>query len=203
MDRCVVSSYISFLLGVVLLCGIAAEREVAAQNFSGLQGQELKLVRDRDTVIEGLLDRALKKQSGSIDKVVVVDDAERRLVLSVRYAQLDGKVLWGELTDREKKPQPQIQTNSAVLKGGSNQVELVFKLDERLPREAMLESAVLKLYIAKDLRSSPSTTITYGITKHWQMEIRPENLVVVITPQPIEEAARLLGQPPSTGIPGR
>jgi hypothetical protein len=185
------------LLGIVFAMDIANTSPLAAQNFSGLEGRELELVRDRESAVGSLLGGVLSNKNigGNIHKVVVANDAERRLVLTVRYSQLDGMVLWGELQDRDKKPQSQIMTNSVVLKGGANQVELVFKLDERLPQETMLESALVKLYIAKDLRSGASANMTYGLTKRWQMEIRPENLVVVITPEPIGNAARLFGQP--------
>jgi hypothetical protein len=197
MSRQTRSLHIHVLVGLLVFSGVGAETDVAAENFSGLQGRELELTRDRDSAVGSLVDKALGNSNtqGNIQRVIVTADAERRLVVTVRYAQLDGKVLWGELQDREKQPQPQIVTNSVVLKNGTTQVELVFRLDERLPPQTVLESALLKLYIAKDLRSAASATLTYKIAKRWQMEIRPENQIIVITPQPIEEAARLFGQP--------
>jgi hypothetical protein len=188
---------IHFLLSLMLFCGVMAERDAVAQNFSGLQGRELERERDHESAVGSLVDKALgnKNAQGNIHKVIVTGDAERRLVLTVRYSQLDGKVLWGELQDRDNKPQAQILTNSVVIKKGTTQAELVFRLDERLPQETALESGLLKLYVAKDLRSGASATLTYKIAKRWQMEIKPENQVIVITPQPIEEAARLFGQP--------
>jgi hypothetical protein len=197
MNRYTRSLHIHVVFSVLVLCLVGGQRDAAAQNFSGLQGRELEFTRDRDSAVGSLVDKALGNSNtqGNIQRVIVTADAERRLVVTVRYAQLDGKVLWGELQDREKQPQPQIVTNSVVLKKGTTQVELVFRLDERLPPQTVLESGLLKLYIAKDLRSAASATLTYKIAKRWQMEIRPENQIIVITPQPIEEATRLFGQP--------
>jgi hypothetical protein len=60
-----------------------------------------------------------------------------------------------------------------------------------MPKDAKLESASLHLYAASSSNSPPGLVRSYSIAKKWQMEIRPENMVTVIAPQPIEEAAEL------------
>jgi hypothetical protein len=121
----------------------------------------------------------------------------------VSASQLDNKVLWGELHDRDGKRQAQILTTSVVVPGGTNPTDLVFNLDERLPKETKLESASLHLYVASSSNSPPGLVRSYTLAKQWQMEIRPENMVTIVAPQPIEEAASLTERPIITVMPAK
>lgn len=177
-----------------------------AQNFSGLNGQELQAKQDSEADIAVLLGGLFNKRnkiSGSITKVMVKKDSERQLVLSVNSSQLDNKVLWGELHDGQGNRQTQILTTSVVVPSGTNPTDLIFNLDERLPKETKLESASLHLYAAGSSNSPPGLVRSYTIAKQWQMEIRPENMVTVIAPQPIEEAASLTERPIITVMPAK
>lgn len=172
----------------------ADARDGRAQNFSGLNGQELQARQDSEADIAVLLGGLFNKGNkiaGNITKVMVKKDSERQLVVSVNSSQLDNKVLWGELHDRDGKRQTQILTTSMVVPSGSTPTDLIFNLDERMPKDAKLESASLHLYAASSSNSPPGLVRSYSIAKKWQMEIRPENMVTVIAPQPIEEAAEL------------
>jgi hypothetical protein len=192
------------LMSAGMMLGVAEDSR--AQNFSGLNGQELQLKRDSETDLGVMLGGLLNKDakiSGNITKVIVKNDSERQLVVTVSSAQLDNKIVWGELYDQDGKRQPQFLTNSMVVPAGSAPVDLIFNLDERLGKDAKLESAALRLYAANSSKASPGLVRTYPIAKKWQMEIRPENLVTVIAPQPIEEAAELTERVATTVVPSK
>jgi hypothetical protein len=193
-----------FLMSASLM--LADARDGRAQNFSGLNGQELQAKQDSEADIAVLLGGFFNKGnkiSGSITKVLVKKDSERQLVLSVSASQLDNKVLWGELHDRDGKRQAQILTTSMVVPAVANPTDLVFNLDERLPKETKLESASLHLYVASSSNSPPGLVRSYTLAKQWQMEIRPENMVTIVAPQPIEEAASLTERPIITVMPAK
>ncbi len=197
-----------FLMSIGIGIGMAplAGEDGHAQNFSGLNGQELQAKQDSEADIAVLLGGLFNKGNkipGSITKVVVKKDSERQLVLSVSSSQLDNKVLWGELHDRDGKRQAQILTTSMVVSGGTNPTDLIFNLDERMPKETKLESASLHLYVASSPNSPPGLVRSYTIAKQWQMEIRPENMVTIVAPQPIEEAASLTERPIITVMPSK
>ena len=191
-----------FLMGTgMVLCTALDGR---AQNFSGLNGQELQARKnteaDLGVLLGGLFNKG-NKISGNITRVVVKHDSERQLVLSVSSSQLDNKVLWGELRDQDGKRQTQILTTSTVVPAGTTSTDLVFNLDEKLPKETQLDSASVQLYVASSSKSPPGLVRSYDIAKKWQMEIRPENMVTIIAPQPIEEAAQLTERPVITVMP--
>jgi len=200
---------IRMTMGIVLtgiILSLPLEHDGFAQNFSGLNGQELQARRDSEAdlgvLLGGLFDKN-NKISGTFGKVVVRKDSERQLVLSVSSSQLDQKVLWGELQGSDGKRQTQILTTSVVVPNGSAPIELTFNLDERLSKETKLESAVLYLYAARSSGAPAGLVRSYSIAKKWQMEIRPENMVTIIAPQPIDEAASLTERPVMTAVPSR
>ncbi len=192
------------LMGILL--SMPFEYEGFAQNFSGLNGQELQARRDSESdlgvLLGGLFDKN-NKISGTFGKVVVKKDSERQLVLSVSSSQLDQKVLWGEVQGSDGKRQAQILTTSVIVPNGSSPIDLTFNLDEQLPKETKLESAVLYLYAARSSGAPAGLVRTYALAKKWQMEIRPENMVTIVVPQPIEEAAALTERPILTAVPSR
>lgn len=199
------------LPGLLLLAvGISAAPAMVgqgyAQNFSGLNGKELQSKSDTEGDLGVLLGGLLNKGSkipGSITNVQVKRDSERQLVLSVSSTQLDNKILWGEVRDRDGKPQLQILTTSVVVPAGANPAELTFALDERLPKDTKLESMSLHLFAANTANSAPGLVRAYSLGKQWQMDIRPENMVTLVTPQPIEEAAALTERPLLTIMPAK
>lgn len=186
--------YAAIFLWIAADLGLLAAQDGLAQNFSGLQGQELQAKQDSEADLAVLLGGLFNKHNkidGKIAKVVVTKDSERQLVLAVSAEQLENKVLWGEMHDRDGKRQAQILTASVVVAAGVPVTELIFNLDERLPKETLLESASVHLFAAGSSNSPPGLVHSYNVAKKWQMEIKPENMVTVIAPQPIEEAASL------------
>ena len=193
-----------FLMGTSML--LCTSWDGHAQNFSGLNGQELQARKnseaDLGVLLGGLFNKG-NKVSGNITRVVVKHDSERQLVLSVSSSELDNKVMWGELQGQDGKRQTQILTTSSVVPSGTTLTDLVFNLDERLPKETQLDSASLQLYVASSSNSPPGLVRSYTIAKKWQMEIRPENMVTILAPQPIEEAAQLTERPVITVMPAK
>jgi hypothetical protein len=195
---------IFFVIAAAL--GFLAVRDSLAQNFSGLQGQELQARQDSEAALAVLLGGLFNKDNkidGTITRVIVTKDSERQLVLAVSAERLENKVLWGELHDRNDKRQTQILTTSVVVAAGTSVTELVFNLDEQLPKETVLESASVHLFAAGSAGSPPGLVRSYPVSKKWQMQIKQENLVTVISPQPIEEAASLTERLGIVAIPAR
>jgi hypothetical protein len=201
---------IFFVIAAVL--GLLVVRDSLAQNFSGLQGQELQARQDSEADLAVLLGGLFNKDNkidGTITRVIVTKDSERQLVLAVSAERLENKVLWGELRDQDGKRQAQILTapvtvtQLVTVAAGTFPTELVFNLDEQLPKETVLESASVHLFAAGSAGSPPGLVRSYPVSKKWQMQIKQENLVTVISPQPIEEAASLTERLGIVAIPAR
>jgi len=185
--------YVAFLAALWLaVCSPAGVAD--ARNFSGLEGKALTPSNELEAGLESLLRTALshdKDLKGEIEKVLVVDDSERELVLRVNLSGFEGRKIWGELQGADKKKQDQFLTEPASIDAGTKQVELKFKLSKNLPEGTQLESTHLRLCIARPDRSAPSRVYAYLLGKKWQIEVLPENVVVKVTPVPIGEAAKL------------
>lgn len=188
------------LVFCMALAGASFLRGAHAQNFSNLQGKELTLVSGGDLLATGLGRLFGGKIDGRIERVMVTDDRERRLVVKISYSGLDGTKLTAEVQGSAKQPQRQIHSAPLNLASGPSEVELSFDLDNALPEGTTLESAFLTLSISKGNRA-PGLVQTYSLPKRWQMAIRPENVVIRITPHAEGDAAGLPALESSAPLP--
>lgn len=181
----------SFKIALALcLCFLTASlfSRTRAQNFSNLQGKELTRVNENDLVTSGLSRLLGGKIEGSINRVVVTDDRERRLVVKVTYTGLDGTSLSGEVQGSDKRTQREIRSTPVNLTAATTEAELTFDLKEGLPEGTTLQSALLVLSVSKRNRA-PGLVQSYSLPKSWQVSIRPENVVIRITPRAESAAA--------------
>jgi hypothetical protein len=180
---------------------LAAAGRSAAQNYSGLQGKELTPALEIGDGLKAILGGLLAKNAGatgSIDRAVVADDRERRLVVSLSYTDWPGREIEGELLGRDKKPQPWFGRATASLPAPSGEVELVFTLGDAVPDDPQ---ALLSSYLRVRVRRPGMYTETvkaFALRKRWDGSAPPAgepDQIVRITPRPIGAAAQLREQP--------
>jgi hypothetical protein len=170
-----------------------------AQNFSGLQGKALTPAGDLGSGVQSVLG-GLLGTAGTLDAVVVTDDREQRLVVSVDYKDWPGRQIQGELRDRDRKSQPWFGLPTAALAAGAGQVELVFAMGPDAPKGTALESAHLRLRVLRPGLPLPEIERSFVLRKKWQMAVDPASVVVRVVPRP-EGAAAELREQEKTKIP--
>ena len=171
---------------LIPLCGIHA------QDFSGLEGKELTRVEDMEIAGANLLWEALgpgRGLSGSrIERIVVREDRERRLVLVVFVTGLPREAgLQLTVLDQARRPQRWVGNPRVTPDSAATQVEVTIDLDERAPEGTSFESTYLRLGINKR-RASVGKEFLFLLPKKWQLAIRPENTIVLVRPAPIGRA---------------
>jgi len=185
------SKHLTVLL--ILLITISNISTISGQNFSGLQNKKLTKIEDVGSLLEsglGILTGA-KDLKGKIEKVLVLEDRERQLKLQVFYSGFEGAYIKGNILDGGKRPQREIALVGKSLAGASSPIEMSFLLDESLPEGTKLESSFLKLTVLKAEKDLTGLVTLFSLPKQWQIDIKPENLVISIELEPVGSAALL------------
>jgi hypothetical protein len=189
-----ISFLLAFWLNFVIL-------PASAQDVGALQGKDLTPVQQTESLIESAIGglSAAARISGTIDRVTVSEDSERRLKVVIQHSGLDATTISGDLRASDNRRQKQIR--NVPVAAGSNQTELVFDLDPGTPEGTTLESEYLHLSVARTGQGVPGLARTFLLRKTWQSTIQPENVVVKILPKPIGTAANLGSQPTVQPVP--
>lgn len=180
---------IAMLLGVLSLA--VAQEET---NFSGLKGKVLSEADKLESGVQSLVGSFLSrdKVKGNIVSVTVTEDSERRLAVQIKLSGFEKEIkIWGETRNNQRKVQREVLTSSVDVKPDSGDTELVLNLSDKLPEGAQLESDFLYLYVGRPQKRTPSLVKAYYLGKNWQIEIMPENIVLMITPKPVGSAASI------------
>src|SRR4028118_772346 len=104
-------------IGILLLFSLLTCISVSAQNFSGLQNKKLNKIDDVGSLIESGLGSLLGggKVKGSIDSVVVLNDAERELQLKIYYTGFENATLKVHASNAEKQKQDDVKKTQMAL----------------------------------------------------------------------------------------
>ncbi len=184
-----------------LLAAAGASMRAGAQDFSGLLRKELRPATlagaTLDGLIAGLIVRDRESPNARIDRVVVTDDSERRLVIRVEHTNVAGKQISGEVLNTARARMP-VTGRPMVLPAGP--AELSFELDASVREGASLQAAFLRLTVG-DPGAEPIVRKTYALPKKWQSTVRPENLVITVKPRAVGAAAQLGPVPPGEAPP--
>jgi hypothetical protein len=186
------------------LSAAAGAGSPAPQN---LAGSTLRPVSDADALVESLIDAFTgggNRPRPSIDRVVVSDDTERRLVVAVSCSGMEGLLLEGEVYGRDRR-RPQTRARSAPLTTPTGEATLTFELPHGAAEE-VVQSAYLRVTAVDPARSMRVASRVFELSKKWLSTPSPENVVVTVAPQPIGTAARLgdrpdYARPPRTLVP--
>jgi hypothetical protein len=170
----------------------------AATGFSNLEGRQLAPAVDTDSMVGGLLGTVLTGGDirGRVRSVTVVEDSERRLVVSIEYTGFAGTTMFGEVCDEDHRGQREISRTKVSLESDPGQVKLSFDL-KSLAEGATLESSYLKLSISDKGNPALGLQKFFQLPKRWQAEIEPENVVVKVPMVPVGKAASLRSDQPS------
>lgn len=173
----------------------------AAPVRGALEGKELPLANEArsgfESVAGSLLGGGLK---GQVTRVVVEEDAPRRLTVRVSYEGFPGAKLWGELLTGDRRRQIGIAMGEPVtLADAAADVELMF---EAVSGITPTPSAVLRISVAAPNRRSASYVRLFRLGKEWlASEVSGADFSVTISPRPIGRTAQL-GPTPALVVPG-
>ncbi len=140
--------------------------------------------------------------AGDITQVVVTGDEPTRLVVRVSYTGFDGGKIWVEMAGQNGKPQHLLQgSDPAPTSGESGDLDFSLTLSPNAPDNTIVKSAYLRVCVAKADRDTPSFVKTFDLKRTWASGVRPENVVLTISPKPVGEAGKLGLQPSFTPPP--
>lgn len=160
--------------------------DVAAAALSGDRSS-----LDPKDLLRGLLGSQIAKTTqpaapkGNIVSARVVEDRDRSLVLEIAFSGIDAsaaKVLVAEVRDTRGKPQP-IVADPASITVAEGSVSLELRVGDSVGEGKTLESKTLALRIAAGANALQNDAIaTFALPKRWAVPVRPENIVVEVTP---------------------
>jgi hypothetical protein len=197
---------------VAVVMGAAQLTRSAAQPQS-LAGSSLRPIDDGDALIGGIIEMLAGRNTGdsrpSIERVVVVEDDARRLVVAVTYSGLNNLRLAGETRGRDRRRQPFIVAQPVSLVSAAGDATIAFELQGGVPEGTRIESASLRLVAFDPARPSiPVLSRTFALPKQWAVAPSPSNVVITVAPRGVGTAARLgsrpdYAQPPKILVPIR
>ncbi len=158
--------------------------------FSGILGSELRPHQD----VTSLLGDLLGGGKSELTKVVVSEDSETRLGLQISYKRMAGRKLRGTILGVKGQAQPGVPVVVVPAPAADGQLDMLLALAPDLPEGTAFESTGLRLEVIREGRALPELVRTYSVTKKWQSEISPENLVLKVVAEPEGAAAQLRTQ---------
>ena len=179
------------LLAWLLVAGVVRAMPADGGGYSGLVDRELVPASAFEESVREIAGELLGGEKGSLDRAVVTVDQESRLIVRVAHRGLQGRRLIAELLDRGREAQPEIGRASATLESDAGEVDLLFEPAVGAPEGAQLESGYLRLRVLRADHPVADLERTFRLGKRWQIPIRPENVVVKVTPRPEGSAAKL------------
>lgn len=193
-------------LAAAALCGVIGD--TAAATSQGLTGTTLRPIQDGEALVTSLIDMFAGDKDAprpAFTRVVVTEDAAQRLVVTVAYSGLPNVRLEGEVTGRDRRPQPEVQTPFVSLTEAAGEATLALELRGGASQDAPLESAYLRLTAVNSARPSVRVlTRVYALPKTWRSSsgASPPPQVLGVSPEPIG-TARGLGDRPNYTAPPR
>jgi hypothetical protein len=192
---------------VFLAWGLGSPAAAQGQNFSGLLDKELTVVEDLESTVENLLGDILggaRGLDGEIEGVVVTDDRERSLSLLISLSGFAAADLHGKILDSERELVQGIAPVKIPIDSTTTEAEMVFELAAALPEGTSLESMYVKLELNRPGRRQVGKSVLYLAEKQWQVEVRPENVIVTATARPVGDSGNpgLAGEFQPSGAAG-
>ncbi len=165
------------------LVGAASEMVVAQpEGFSGLVGRTLTVER---ADVGGLLgDLILSRHKGRFVSATVREDKERVLSVDVAYDQADltqPKVMTGLVQGANGLRQP-VVVEEVPLTAAAGTVRLRFALRSGLEEGTNFESTKLVVRIKSESGAKYDAAATFSLPKRWSLAVRPENVIVEVSP---------------------
>ena len=185
---------------VLATCPLVPGPSRAAPARGPLEGKALPPADEVRSGFESLAGSLLGGElKGQVTRVVVDEDAPRRLVVRVSHEGLQGARLWGELLTSDRRRQTGIVMGEpASIPEGSGELLLTFESE---PGAAPSPSALLRVSVAATGRRTAGYTRLFRLGKEWSKAAPSgEGFVVTVSPLPIGRTAEL-GPTPSMVVP--
>ena len=174
------------------------------QNFSGLQNKKLITINDIGSLLESQLGGLLVgKLKGSIDSVIITDDAEKTLKLKIFYSGFAGGFFTVAALNTIKQKQNDITGFRFSQSGKPSPAECLLTLNPGVVKGSKMESPFLRIDVSKNENVSGNVNV-FGLNKNWKNELDPQNVLINMTLQPVGNAASLSNTKINIdAIPGR
>ena len=191
------TSSIALLIASIWLSSIGV-----TESRADLTGKPLAPAPDVKSGVESALGSLLAGTiKGDILEATVTRDDPTRVVVRVSFTGFEDGSLWLETAGSDKKPQGPIKGSPpGRLEGGAGEVEHSLELDPNAPENTTVHTSYLRVCVAKAGKSTPSFVKLFTMKKIWKNGVRPENVVLSVTPRPIGQTATL-GPTPTYSLP--
>lgn len=189
-----------YSIAMIVAFAIAASEHGAGATAApqNLAGTTLQPIGDSEALVESLIEiftgGGSQGVKPSIDRVLVAEDTDRRLVVAVSYSGFANLQIEGDVYGRDRR-RPQLRTKPVALTTASGEATLAFELPSGTADEGSVESAYLRLTAVDPARSRRVMSRVYALPKKWLPTPAAANTVIKATPQPIGTAARLGDRP--------
>lgn len=193
-------SSVAWLCGLLAASLILAGPACASAVHGALEGKELAIADDVRSGLESMAGSLLGGDlKGQVTRVVVEEDAPRRLTVRLAYEGFQGAKIWGELQNSDRRRQAGIAMGEpSTIADAAGEVVLTFDAG---PGVKPTRSALLRISVAAPGRRTPSYTRSFKLGKEWsESAVSGANFAVTITPQAIGRTAEL-GATPSMTVP--
>lgn len=189
----------ALIVAAVAIGAVAAHGASAIAAPQSLAGTTLQPIDDGEALVGSLIDMLTggsRDIKPAFERVVVSEDGDRRVAVTVTYSGLANLRLEGDVHGVDRRRPPQIQARPVALTAASGEATLVFELPAALAEGATFESAYLRLTAVDPARSLGRVlSRVYSLPKKWLATPDASSTVVKVTPQPIGTAARLGARP--------
>jgi hypothetical protein len=182
-------------IACVIAALVSGSGTLAAPRAQGLANTTLRPADDAETLITGLIDIFAGdsgKPRGSIDRVVVKEDAGNRLVLSVTTRGLDTLQLTAEVRGQNRERQSQIQAVASPIAGAAAETALALELRDDIGEKAIDSGYVRIVAIDPRRGNQPAAARVFRLPKRWA---GASAMTVRVTAKPVGAAASLGPRP--------
>lgn len=168
--------------------------EVHAQNFSGLESKKLNRSEDLSSLLEtGIGSLFGNKLKGSIDSVVVKQDAERTLRVLVYYQGYEGGFFTVSTLDPARKKQDQFDVFQFAQTEKASPAECVINMRSGVADNVAFESGYLRIDVGKK-KGSVGNVSAFTMNKKWQSTVNNKNIIVPIKLVAVGKAGSLTSE---------
>ena len=168
--------------------------DVHAQNFSGLENKKLNRSEDLSSLLEtGIGSLFGNKLKGSIDSVVVRQDAERTLRVLIYYQGYEGGFFTVSTLDPARKKQDPFDVFQFAQAEKASPAECVINMRSGVADNTAFESGYLRIDVGKK-KGAVGNVSAFTMNKKWQSTINNKNIIVPVKLLAVGKAGSLTNE---------
>ncbi|MEO8199733.1 MAG: hypothetical protein ABI679_04345 [Gemmatimonadota bacterium] len=179
--RLISQSVIPAFILVVLSAGPAE-----AQGFSNLLNRDLPFL-GMDTGSDLFCDVVTggQKLTGKVTRAQVTTDTERETAIVFSLSGWQAAKVTYEVIGTNNRMLAEVPKVESTLEAGATSQTVRLLLRDGLPEGKNFESMILRISFARPGKACADQTFKYQLARRWQTTIRPDNVVVMVTPRAV------------------